>query len=123
MVIRTLGTAGESYKRLIESINKQIIKPEEIIVVLPVGYTLDYVTGEETIVYSDKGMVSQRAVGIQCAKSEYILVVDDDIFPPNPKFNFSFILTFKIKSKARLASLYSALGIISAIFSSDSNLK
>lgn len=55
------------------------MKPEEIIVVIPEGYSLDYKLENETIIYSQKGMVSQRAVGISYAKSKYILVVDDDI--------------------------------------------
>ena len=79
VVIRTLGNTGEKYKALIDSCFAQSIQPEEIIVVLPAGYDLDYVTGRERIVYSKKGMVSQRASGIMACKSEYMLICDDDI--------------------------------------------
>jgi len=79
VVIRTLGNSGEKYQRLLKSIKDQTIQPEEIIVVLPEGYSLDYIIGIEKVIHSKKGMVIQRAEGIRQAKSEYILVVDDDI--------------------------------------------
>lgn len=79
VVIRTLGNTGEKYLTLLQSIASQTIQPEEIIVVLPHGYSLDHKLGSERIVYSEKGMITQRAVGIQEAKSEFILVVDDDL--------------------------------------------
>lgn len=79
VVIRTLGNAGDKYKRLLQSIAKQTIRPEEIIVAIPKGYSVDFQLGNERFVYCEKGMVTQRAAGIKAAKSEYILVVDDDI--------------------------------------------
>ena len=79
VVIRTLGNSGEKYKALLDSIKAQTVQPEEVIVVIPEGYSLDHELGNETIIRSPKGMVTQRAVGIESAKSEYILVVDDDI--------------------------------------------
>ena len=82
VVIRTLGNTGEKYNRLLQSIAKQTVVPKEIIVVIPYGYDLDYKLGNERIVYCEKGMVTQRAIGIQQASSEYMLVVDDDLeFP------------------------------------------
>lgn len=79
VVIRTLGNSGEKYCQLLESIANQTIKPKEIIVVIPNGYELDYHCGNERIIRCEKGMVTQRAIGIAAATSEYILVVDDDI--------------------------------------------
>ena len=79
VVIRTLGDAGLKYKALLDSIAKQTIQPEEVIVAIPEGYELDYTLGTERIIRSKKGMVSQRAEGILAAKSDYILVVDDDV--------------------------------------------
>lgn len=79
VVIRTLGNSGLKYKALLDSITRQTIQPDEIIVVIPNGYSLDYQIGKERVIYSPKGMVSQRAVGIMVAQSKYILVVDDDI--------------------------------------------
>lgn len=79
VVIRTLGNTGPKYKALLDSIAKQTIQPEEVIVAIPNGYELDYRLGTERVIRSRKGMVSQRAEGILAAKSDYILVVDDDV--------------------------------------------
>lgn len=82
IVIRTLGNTGEKYLQMLHAISNQTVKPKEIVVVIPDGYTLDHSLGNERIVYSDKGMVSQRAVGIEKAKGDYLLLLDDDLdFP------------------------------------------
>lgn len=84
VVIRTLGNTGEKYLQMLNAINNQTVKPKEIVVVIPHGYSLDHSLGNERVVYSDKGMVTQRAVGIEEAKSDYLLVLDDDLdFPPD----------------------------------------
>ena len=78
--IRTLGTAVEKYERLIDSINKLNIKPKEVIVVIPKGYTLpDIIAINQRVVYTDKGMLLQRIVGYEEARTEYVLLLDDDI--------------------------------------------
>jgi GT2 family glycosyltransferase len=79
VVIRTIGTGGEKYKKLLSAVSSQTIQPQEIIVVLPEGYTIDHSLGTERYVYSEKGMVIQRAVGINSAQTEFILVLDDDV--------------------------------------------
>lgn len=79
VVIRTLGNTGEMYHRLLVSIANQTIQPEEIIVAIPNGYTLDYTIGNERIIRCQKGMTVQRACGILAVKSDYMLVVDDDV--------------------------------------------
>ena len=79
VVIRTLGNTGEKYQTLLQSIKAQTLPPKEIIVVLPFGYKVDYQMGSERFIFTDKGMVSQRAVGIQNVQTEYMLVVDDDL--------------------------------------------
>ena len=82
IVIRTLGNTGEKYLRMLKAINNQTVKPREIIVVIPYGFSLDHSLGNERVVFSNKGMVTQRAVGIEEAKSDYMLVLDDDLdFP------------------------------------------
>ena len=84
VVIRTLGNSGEKYRKMLEAIERQTVSPMEIVVVIPHGYTLDHMLGKERIVHSEKGMVSQRAVGIEEAQGEYLLVLDDDLdFPPD----------------------------------------
>ena len=83
IVIRTLGNTGEKYLRMLNAINNQTVKPKEIVVVIPHGYELDHSMGNERVIYSDKGMVTQRAVGIEEAQGEYLLVLDDDLDFPN----------------------------------------
>lgn len=84
IVIRTLGNTGEKYLQMLRAIERQTVKPCEVVVVIPEGYMLDHQLGNERIIHSDKGMVTQRAVGIMEAKGEYLLVLDDDLdFPPN----------------------------------------
>lgn len=86
VIIRTLGNAGEKYLSLLNSISNQTIKPKEIIVVLPYGNSVDYSLGNEKFIYTEKGMVNQRVVGINSSRSEYVLVVDDDVC-----FYFKFV--------------------------------
>lgn len=83
IVIRTLGTTGEKYGKLLESIKALNIQPQEVVVVLPHGYALPpEQLGTERFVYSEKGMIWQRAVGIREAMGDYLLVVDDDVYLP-----------------------------------------
>lgn len=80
VVIRTLGTAGEKYQALLDSIARQCIQPAEVIVVIPHGYELPKERlGYERFVRSDKGMVIQRTIGAREAKSRYCLFADDDV--------------------------------------------
>lgn len=84
IVIRTLGNTGDKYLQMLRAIERQTVKPLEILVVIPEGYSLDHLLGTERIICSEKGMVTQRAVGIMEAKGEYLLVLDDDLdFPPD----------------------------------------
>ncbi len=82
IVIRTLGNTGEKYRRMLDAISRQTVAPEEVLVVIPHGYELDHQLGTGRIVRSEKGMVTQRVVGIQEATGDYLLVLDDDLdFP------------------------------------------
>lgn len=84
IVIRTLGTTGEKYRTMLDAIERQTVKPCEVLVAIPEGYELDYTLGYERVVRCAKGMVTQRAVGIDEAKGQYLLVLDDDLdFPPD----------------------------------------
>ena len=84
VVIRTLGNTGEKYRTMLDAIDRQTVKPLEVIVVIPEGYELDHALGYERVVRCAKGMVTQRAVGIDEAKGQYLLVLDDDLdFPPD----------------------------------------
>lgn len=82
IVIRTLGNTGEKYRRMLDAISRQTVAPKEVLVVIPHGYELDHQLGTERIVRSEKGMVTQRVVGIQEATGDCLLVLDDDLdFP------------------------------------------
>ena len=84
-VIRTLGTAGEKYQRLLDSLNQQTLSPQKIRVYIAEGYPLPKETiGKEKYIYVKKGMVAQRALPYDEVDTEYMLFLDDDLeFPPN----------------------------------------
>lgn len=79
-VIRTLGTAGEKYQCLLNSLVSQTHRPESIIVYLAEGYQKPKETvGVERIFYVKKGMVAQRALQYNEVDTEWMLMLDDDI--------------------------------------------
>ena len=80
-VIRTLGTAGEKYQQLLDSLESQSIHPYEIIVYIAESYSLPKETiGRERYVYVKKGMVAQRALQYDEVQTDYILFLDDDVY-------------------------------------------
>lgn len=82
-VIRTLGTAGDKYQQLLNSLNAQTVLPQAIIVYIAEGYPLPKGTiGTEQYVYVKKGMVAQRALPYDEVKTEWILFLDDDVYLP-----------------------------------------
>lgn len=84
VAIRTLGQAGEMYQRELDSLNKQTIKPEKILVYLAEGYDKPKETiGWETIIYVKKGMVAQRALDFDEVTTPYVLFLDDDVYLPD----------------------------------------
>lgn len=84
VVLRTLGFGGEKYKALLDSIKAQTVQPKEFLVIIPHGYDLpEERLGTETFIRGNKGMVRQRVDGINAAKGDYLLIIDDDIAFPN----------------------------------------
>lgn len=82
-VIRTLGTAGEKYQTLLNSLVAQTIQPSAILVYIADGYPIPKETvGIEQYIYVKKGMVAQRALRYDEVKTEYILFLDDDVYLP-----------------------------------------
>lgn len=80
VAIRTLCTSGEKYNKLIDSIIKQSVQPEKIVVVVPDGYDFPKsITGTEVFVRSKKGMLYQRAEALEYIDSELTFFSDDDI--------------------------------------------
>lgn len=93
-VIRTLGTAGNKYQRLLDSLKSQTIPPEAILVYLAKEYPIPKETiGIEQYILVDKGMLSQRALQYEEVSTEYILFLDDDLeFPPDTVSNMFNLL-------------------------------
>lgn len=83
VAIRTLGTAGEKYQTLLDSLVAQTHPPKKILVYIPHGYPAPKETvGVEQIVRCEKGMVAQRSLPFDEVDSEYILFCDDDLYLP-----------------------------------------
>ena len=80
IAIRTLGTSGDKFVRELNSIAKQTIKPEKVIIYIAERYKHpDYSIGFEEYIEVKKGMVAQRALEYNEITSEYILMLDDDV--------------------------------------------
>lgn len=80
VAIRTLGTSGEKYTKLMQSIAKQKIQAKQIIVILPHGYKApEKILGTEEFYFCKKSMVMQRLEALKYVNTDYILFCDDDI--------------------------------------------
>lgn len=80
VAIRTLGTAGEKYQTLLDSLVAQTHPPKKILVYIPHGYPAPKETvGIEQLVRCEKGMVAQRSLPFDEVDTEYILFCDDDV--------------------------------------------
>ncbi len=84
VAIRTLGTGGDKYRLELESLHRQTIKPKHIFVFIAEGYERpDFQIGIEEYIPVHKGLVHQRAASLQGVDTEYILILDDDIYFPD----------------------------------------
>lgn len=80
VAIRTLGLSGKFFEKELNSILKQSVQPEKIIIYIAEGYQRPtFTTGKEIYIEVPKGMVSQRAIDYTEINSEYILLLDDDV--------------------------------------------
>lgn len=80
IAIRTLGTNPEILKKELQSIERQALKPEKVVIYIAQGYSKpNFVVGKEEYVYVKKGMVAQRALRYDEISSDYILMLDDDV--------------------------------------------
>lgn len=83
IVVRTLGTAGESFQKTLDSIQLQTIPPFAVLIYIAEGYPIPKETiGIEEYHYVPKGMVAQRALQYDEVKTEYCLFLDDDVYLP-----------------------------------------
>lgn len=82
-VIRTLGRAGQKYLDLLNSLQKQTIQPQNILIYIAEGYAIPKETiGVEKYIYVKKGMIAQRALPYNEVDTEFILFLDDDVYLP-----------------------------------------
>ncbi len=80
IAIRTLGTAGDKFRKELESVRSQIVQPERVIVYIAEGYTRpDFTVGDEEYVWVKKGMMAQRIIPYDEIKSPCVLMMDDDV--------------------------------------------
>lgn len=80
IAIRTLGLAGEKFRRELESIARQTVKPKRVLVYIAEGYECpDWRVGDEEYIYVKKGMVAQRALRYDEVPTDLLLLLDDDV--------------------------------------------
>ena len=80
IAIRTLGKSGEKFVRELESIKRQTVQPDRIIVYIADGYERPpFTIGKEEYVWVKKGMVAQRALRYDEISSPLMLLLDDDV--------------------------------------------
>lgn len=80
IAIRTLGTAGEKFRRELESITRQTVQPEKVLVYIAEGYQCpDYRIGKEEYRSAKKGMMAQRILPYEDIKSDLLFFLDDDV--------------------------------------------
>ena len=82
IAIRTLGTAGEKFRLELESLTRQTVQPQRVVVYVAdtcgVKY-VDHTIGIEEYRYVRKGMVAQRALPYAEITTPYVLLLDDDV--------------------------------------------
>ena len=85
VAIRTVGKAGEKYLQALRSLHAQTVKPKHIFINLAHGFERPKEqVGMEEYIDTPKGLVHQRAASTEGVDTEYLLLLDDDIyFPPD----------------------------------------
>lgn len=82
-VIRTLGTAGDKYLKELQSLQAQSLQPEKTLVYIAEGYPLPKESiGKEEYLRCSKGMVKQRSLPFNEVDTEWMLLLDDDMYLP-----------------------------------------
>ena len=80
IAIRTLGTAGDKFRKELESIRVQTVPPERVVIYIAEGYERPgFTVGKEEYVWVPKGMMSQRVLPYDEITSDCILMLDDDV--------------------------------------------
>ena len=80
IAIRTLGTSGDKFVRELESIKRQTVQPEKVVIYIAEGYKRpDYTIGKEEYVWVKKGMMRQRVLPYNEIDTPLIMLLDDDV--------------------------------------------
>lgn len=80
IAIRTLGTAGDKFRKELESIRAQTVQPERVVIYIAKGYERpSFTVGNEEYVWVKKGMMAQRVLRYDEIDSDCILMLDDDV--------------------------------------------
>lgn len=80
IAIRTLGTSGDKFVRELESIKRQTIQPEKVVIYIAEGYKRpEYTIGKEEYVWVKKGMMYQRVLPYDEIDTPLIMLLDDDV--------------------------------------------
>lgn len=83
VAIRTVGKAGDKYIKELESLHHQTVKPKHIYVHLAEGFERPKEqVGMEEYIVTPKGLVHQRACSAEGVDTEYLLILDDDVYFP-----------------------------------------
>ena len=83
VAIRTVGKAGDKYKKELESLHAQTVKPKRILIFLAEGFERPNLqVGYEEYIKVPKGLVHQRAASTQGVDTEFLLILDDDVYFP-----------------------------------------
>ena len=83
VVIRTLGKAETAYQITLDSINRQTLKPVDVLVYIAESCEIPNQTiGIEKYIYVSKGMVAQRSLNYDEVNTQYCLFLDDDVYLP-----------------------------------------
>ena len=80
IAIRTLGTSGDKFVRELESIKRQTVQPEKVVIYIAEGYKRpEYTIGKEEYVWVKKGMMMQRVLPYDEIDTPLIMLLDDDV--------------------------------------------
>lgn len=80
IAIRTLGTNPDILRRELNSILRQTVQPDKVVLYIAHGYERPpFTVGAEEYVWVNKGMVAQRALRYDDIDSDVILMLDDDV--------------------------------------------
>ena len=84
VAIRTVGKAGDKYIQELQSLHRQTVKPKHIFVHLAEGFERPKEqVGMEEYIITPKGLVHQRAASLDGVDTEFLLILDDDVFFPD----------------------------------------